>query len=227
MSEMIKLTAEDGIELEAFVAGDPEKTKGGVVVLQEIFGLNAHIRDLPRRFAEAGYYAVAPALFDRAEPGIELDYNADGKTRGIALKNMVDADTIIDVSAAIDLARSAGPVSIVGFCWGGSLAWRAATCLGGLVGAVSYYGGELPSKAGLVAHCPVLTHFGRKDASIPMEGVNAFINAQADAAPGVETHIYDADHGFNCDARGQFDAAAATLAWDRTIKFLDRVGRAG
>ena len=127
------------------------------------------------------------------------------------------------MSAAIDLARSAGPVSIVGFCWGGSLAWRAATCLGGLAGAVSYYGGELPSKAGLVSHCPVMTHFGSKDAGIPMEGVNAFIKAQADAAPAVETHIYDADHGFNCDARGQFDAAAAALAWDRTIGFLDRV----
>ena len=226
MSEMIKLTAEDGIELAACVAGDPATAKGGVVVLQEIFGLNAHIQDLPRRFAEAGYYAVAPALFDRAEPGIELDYDSDGKTRGINLKNAVDADTIIDVSAAVDLTRSAGPVSIVGFCWGGSLAWRAATCLGRLAGAVSYYGGELPSKAGLVAHCPVLTHFGRRDAGIPMDGVDAFIKAQADAQPPVETYIYDADHGFNCDARGQFDAAAAALAWDRTIEFLDRVCQA-
>ena len=226
MSEMIKLTAEDGIELAACIAGDPANAKGGVVILQEIFGLNAHIRDLPRRFAEAGYYAIAPALFDRAEPGVELDYDAVGKTRGIDLKNAVDADTIIDVSAAIDLARSAGPVSLVGFCWGGSLAWRAATCLGGLAGAVSYYGGELPAKAGLVATCPVLAHFGSRDAGIPMEGVNTFIKAQADAAPAVETYIYDADHGFNCDARGQFDAAAAALAWDRTIGFLDRICQA-
>ena len=226
MSGITKLTAEDGIELAACIAGDPANAKGGVVVLQEIFGLNAHIRDLPRRFAEAGYYAIAPALFDRAEPGVELDYDAVGKTRGIDLKNAVDADTIIDVSAAIDLARSAGPVSLVGFCWGGSLAWRAATCLGGIAGAVSYYGGELPAKAGLVATCPVLAHFGSRDAGIPMEGVNTFIKAQADAAPAVETYIYDADHGFNCDARGQFDAAAAALAWDRTIGFLDRVCRA-
>ena len=226
MSEMIKLTAEDGIELAACIAGDPANAKGGVVILQEIFGLNAHIRDLPQRFAEAGYYAIAPALFDRAEPGVELDYDAVGKTRGIDLKNAVDADTIIDVSAAIDLARSAGPVSLVGFCWGGSLAWRAATCLGGLAGAVSYYGGELPAKAGLVATCPVLAHFGSRDAGIPMEGVNTFIKAQADAAPAVETYIYDADHGFNCDARGQFDAAAAALAWDRTIGFLDRICQA-
>ena len=223
MSDIIKLTAEDDVELAACVAGDPGNAKGGVVILQEIFGLNAHIRDLPRRFAEAGYYAVAPALFDRAEAGIELNYDADGKTRGIALKNAVDSDSIIDVSAAIGVAASGGPVTIVGFCWGGSLAWRAATCLNGLAGAVSYYGGELPSKAGLVAHCPVMVHFGSQDAGIPMDGVNAFIKAQAGAAPIVETHIYDADHGFNCDARSQFNAAAATAAWNRTIAFLDRV----
>ena len=223
MSDIIKLTAEDGVELAACVAGDPGNAKGGVVILQEIFGLNAHIRDLPRRFAEAGYYAVAPALFDRAEAGIELNYDADGKTRGIALKNAVDSDSIIDVSAAIGVAASAGPVTIVGFCWGGSLAWRAATCLNGLAGAVSYYGGELPSKAGLVAHCPVMAHFGSRDAGIPMDGVNAFIKAQADAVPIVETHVYDADHGFNCDARSQFNATAAAAAWNRTIAFLDRV----
>ena len=111
----------------------------------------------------------------------------------------------------------------MGFCWGGSLAWRAATCLTGLAGAVSYYGGELPSKAGLISHCPVLAHFGERDKGIPMDGVNAFIKAQADADPAVETHIYDADHGFNCDARGQYDAAAADLAWQRTLAFLDRV----
>ena len=223
MSEMIQLTAEDGVQLSALVAGNPETAKGGVVVLQEIFGLNAHIRDLPRRFAAAGYYAVAPAMFDRAEAGVELDYNADGKDRGIALKNAVDADAIIDVSAAVKLAAKAGPVSVVGFCWGGSLAWRAATYLSGLAGAVSYYGGELPSKAGLAAHCPVLAHFGERDMGIPMDGVNAFIKAQADANPPVVTHIYDADHGFNCDARSQYDEDAATLAWDRTLSFLGTV----
>ena len=152
MTHIIKIEAEDGHTLKAAVAGDPDTARGGVVVLQEIFGLNEHIRDLPRRFAEAGYYAVAPAMFDRAEPGVELDYNAAGKERGIALKNAVDADALFDVSAAIRAAAAAGPVSVVGFCWGGSLAWRAATCLNGIAGAVSYYGGELPSKAGLVAH---------------------------------------------------------------------------
>ena len=223
MTQMMKLSAEDGHTLDAAVAGDPSTAPGGVVVLQEIFGLNAHIRSLPERFAEAGYYAVAPALFDRAERGVELGYDAEGRERGIALKNAVDDDAIFDVTAAISAAAAAGTVTVVGFCWGGSLAWRAATCLTGLSGAVSYYGGELPSKAGLISHCPVLAHFGERDKGIPMDGVNAFIKAQADADPAVETHIYDADHGFNCDARGQYDAAAADLAWQRTLAFLDRV----
>lgn len=152
-----------------------------------------------------------------------MNYDAQGKERGLALKNAVDADSLFDVSAAITAAAVAGPVSIVGFCWGGSLAWRAATCLTGLAGAVSYYGGELPSKAGLVAHCPVLAHFGEQDKGIPMEGVDTFIMAQADADPAVIAHIYDADHGFNCDVRAQYDAAAAEAAWERTLAFLDRV----
>lgn len=217
MTQIRKLTAEDGHTLDAAIAGDSETARGGVVVLQEIFGLNDHIRDLPRRFAEAGYYAVAPALFDRAERGVALDYNPDGRDRGLALKAAVDDDAIFDVSAAITAAAAAGPVVVV------SLAWRAAKGLTGLAGAASYYGGELPSKAGLVSHCPVLAHFGTRDMTIPMEGVNTFIKAQADAHPSVVTHIYEADHGFNCDARGQYDADAATLAWARTLAFLDEV----
>ena len=223
MTHMMRITAEDGHEFDAAIAGDSASARGGVVVIQEIFGLNAHIRSLPARFAKAGYFAVAPALFDRAAPGVELDYDAAGKARGLALKDEVDADALFDVSAAIAAAAAAGPVTVVGFCWGGSLAWRAATCLTGLAGSVAYYGGELPSKAGLAAHCPVLAHFGEQDKGIPMEGVNAFIKAQTESNPPVTTHIYDADHGFNCDARSQYDEAAASLAWQRTLAFLDEV----
>ena len=225
MTQTMRITAEDGHTLDAVTAGDPAAARGGVVVLQEIFGLNTHIRDLPGRFAAAGFYAVAPALFDRAEAGVELDYDAEGKERGIELKNAVDADSLFDVSAAIMAAAVAGPVTVVGFCWGGSLAWRAATCLPGLAGAVAYYGGELPAKAGLVAHCPVLAHFGEQDKGIPMDGVNTFIRAQADAEPSVVTHIYDADHGFNCDARAQYNADAAATAWERTLAFLNENSR--
>ena len=119
MTQMMKLSAEDGHTFDAAIAGDPSSAHGGVVVLQEIFGLNAHIQSLPKRFADAGYYAVAPALFDRAERGVELGYDAEGRERGIALKNAVDNDAIFDVTAAISAAASAGPVTIVGFCWGG------------------------------------------------------------------------------------------------------------
>lgn len=220
MSSMINLRADDGIECAAAIAGDPAAAKGGVVILPEIFGLNAHIRDLPRRYEAAGYYAVAPALFDRAEPGIELEYNNEGKTRGIALKTAVDGDALRDVAAAVKAAAAAGPVAVIGFCWGGSLAFRAAVDMPGLAAAVSYYGGELPSRARDHARCPVLAHFGEKDAGIPIEGVHDFIAAQDGSDPAVTTHIYDADHGFNCDARGQFDAAAAALAHDRTLAFL-------
>lgn len=223
MTQMRKLTAEDGHAFDAAVAGDSDTARGGVVVLQEIFGLNDHICDLPRRFAEAGYYAVAPALFDRAERGVKLHYDLEGRDRGLALKSAVDDDAIFDVSAAILAAAAAGPVVVVGFCWGGSLAWRAATCLTGLAGAVSYYGGELPAKAGLLSHCPVLAHFGTRDKTIPIECVNTFIKAQADADPAVMTHVYEADHGFNCDARSQYDEEAAALAWTRTMAFLDEV----
>ena len=121
MTQMRKLTAEDGHTLDAAVAGDSETARGGVVVLQEIFGLNDHIRDLPRRFAEAGYYAVAPALFDRAERGVELAYDAVGRDRGLALRAAVDDDAIFDVSAAITAAAAAGPVVVVGFCWAARL----------------------------------------------------------------------------------------------------------
>ena len=220
MSQMISLTADDGFVCDAAVAGNPTSATGGVVILPEIFGLNAHIRDLPRRYEAAGYYAMAPALFDRAERGVSLDYNAEGKARGMALKKAVDGNSMRDVAAAIAAASAAGPVAVVGFCWGGSLAWRAAVEIPGLAAAVSYYGGELPARSADTAHCPVLAHFGGRDAGIPMAGVQDFMAAQADATPAVTTHIYDADHGFNCDARAQFDAAAAALAHERTVAFL-------
>lgn len=217
----LTLTADDGHKFEALTAGSATNAKGGVVILQEIFGLNPHIRSLPERYAAAGYYAVAPALFDRVEPGVALAYDADGKSRGMALKNAVDADAMRDVTAAIAAASAAGPVAVIGFCWGGSLAWRAATTSSQIVAAVPYYGGELPKHASARAHCPVLAHFGEHDASIPMAGVTSFMAAQADAVPPVATHIYDADHGFNCDVRAQFNASAATLAHDRTLAFLE------
>jgi len=220
MSQTMVLTARDGHRFVATVAGTVDAAKGGVVILQEIFGLNAHIRTLPARFAAAGYYAIAPALFDRAETGVELGYDAAGKTRGLALKAAVDAETLFDVEAAIAEAAKAGPVAVVGYCWGGSLAWRSAVTLPGLAAAIAYYGGELPARLNERPNCPLLAHFGARDASIPMEAVDAFTAAQANSTPPVTVHVYDADHGFNCDSRAQYDATAATLAFERTLAFL-------
>lgn len=223
MTRIITIVSRDGHEFDAACEGDAKNARGGVVILQEIFGLNSHIRSLAARFADAGFFLVAPALFDRAERGVELDYDALGKERGLALKTQVDTETLLDISATIAKVATAGPVSIVGFCWGGSLAWRAATSLSDLAGSVAYYGGEIPANANLTARCPVLTHFGTQDKSIPTERVKAFVKAQAASNPQVVTHTYDADHGFNCDARSQYDQAAANLAWRRTLNFLDEV----
>jgi carboxymethylenebutenolidase len=224
MTNTISLTASDGAVFDAVTSGEPSNAKGCVIILQEIFGINPHIRSLPARYAAAGYFAIAPALFDRAERGVELEYNADGKARGMALKNAVDANSLTDIAATIAYAASqlpAGtPIGIVGFCWGGSLAWRSAVELDGITAAVSYYGGELPARKDAHARIPVLAHFGERDAGIPLDGVNEFIAAQSNADPAVTTYLYDADHGFNCDVRAQFDADAAAAAHDRTLAFL-------
>ncbi len=218
MSEDITLTASDGHRLNAYIAKPTGKPKGGVVVVQEIFGVNPHICDVTDRFAAAGYLAIAPALFDRIRPNIALAYDADGVAEGRALKEQADTNSQDDVKAAIDFVKSAGLVGVVGFCWGGSLAWRmACDSASGIAAAVSYYGGELPSLAGNNAACPVMAHFGLLDASIPEQGARAFAAAQ----PNVETYFYDAGHGFNCDHRGQYDAVAAASARDRTTGFLE------
>lgn len=218
MGDNVILTASDGHQLDAYLATPAGTPKGAVVVIQEIFGVNPHICEVTDRFAAAGYLAIAPALFDRIEPAIALAYDADGVAEGRRLKEQADANSQDDVKAAIDFVASAGMVGAVGFCWGGSLAWRmACDRASGLAAAISYYGGELPALAGLEASCPVMAHFGLLDASIPEAGARAFAAAQ----PNSETYFYDAGHGFNCDHRGQYDAAAAATAWNRTMAFLE------
>jgi len=218
MGNNVILTAVDGHQLDAYLAAPAATPKGAVVVIQEIFGVNPHIREVTDRFAAAGYLAIAPALFDRIGPAIALAYDADGVAEGRRLKEQADANSQDDVKAAIDFVASAGRVGAVGFCWGGSLAWRmACDRASGLGSAVSYYGGELPTLAGRDATCPVMAHFGLLDPSIPEQGARSFAAAQ----PDVETYFYDAGHGFNCDHRGQYDAAAAAMAWGRTMAFLE------
>lgn len=224
MGKFIDLKATDGFTFPAYVAEAQGKAKGAVVVLQEIFGVNSHIRDVVDRSAAQGYFAIAPALFERVEKGVDTGYNEATMNAGIALKAAVmalpGAGIMQDIQASIDHAASAGAgkVGIVGFCFGGLLAWRSACMLTGLSAAVPYYGGGMVAdeETARTPKCPVLAHFSDHDHSVPMEGVNAFIKAH----PTVEAHIYNADHGFNCDQRGAYNAEAANLAKDRTLAFL-------
>jgi carboxymethylenebutenolidase len=222
----VSLTAADGFEFPAYVATPTGQPKGAVVVVQEIFGVNAHIREVADGYAAAGYLAVAPATFHRAKAGVELGYTADDMQAGMALKAAVEAlpepGVMADIQAAVDYAAktSGGKVGIVGYCWGGLLTWRAAAQVKGLSAAVPYYGGGSTSEAERVRqpHCPVLAHFAEQDGWIPMDTVQAFIQAQ----PKVEVHTYNAHHGFNCNHRDAYQEASAKLALTRTLAFLEK-----
>lgn len=225
MGQFIQLTATDGFAFPAYMAQPEGQPKGAVVVLQEIFGVNAHIRDVTDRFATQGYLAIAPATFERVKAGVDLGYDQASMTEGIALKAAVDAlpgaGVMQDIQAAIDHAAKASggkKVGIIGFCWGGLLAWRAACTLQGLSAAVPYYGGGITAETeiALQPKVPVMAHFSDRDHSVPMEGVAAFTKAH----PDVQAHVYAADHGFNCDQRGAYNEAAAMLARERSLDFL-------
>ena len=224
MGQFITLTAADGFTFSAYIAQPEGKPRAAMVVVQEIFGVNSHICEVADRFAAEGYLAVAPAAFDRIKTSVDLGYNEAGMTQGIALKAAVEAlpgaGVLQDIQAAIDHASkiSGAKVGIIGFCWGGLLAWRAACMLDGLSAAVPYYGGgmTLTNEIARQPKVPVLAHFSDRDHSISMESITAFIKAH----PEVQAHVYSADHGFNCDQRGAYDEASAKLARERTLAFL-------
>jgi carboxymethylenebutenolidase len=224
MGQFIDLKAGDGVQFPAYVAQPAGKPRGGVVVLQEIFGVNSHIRAVADGYAAAGFLAVAPSTFHRVKANVDLGYAPDDMSAGMALKATVEAlpapGVLQDIQAAIEYAAQAGKVGVVGYCWGGLLTWRSACQLKGISAAVPYYGGGITAEAEIarMPKCPVLAHFGEKDHWIPLDGVAAFQQAH----PGVEVHIYPANHGFNCDQRGAFDAASANLARERTLEFFAR-----
>jgi carboxymethylenebutenolidase len=224
MGNMIELKAVDGHTFAAYVAQPSGKAKGAVVVLQEIFGVNAHIKEVADGYAQAGYVAVAPANFDRQQRDVNLGYKPEDMSAGAALKAAIEAlpapGVLTDIQASVDHAASlsGGKVGVVGYCWGGLLTWRAACLVKGVAAAVSYYGGGVTTAAEMArqAHCPVQAHFGAKDHWIALETVEAFRQAQ----PQAEVHVYDADHGFNCNHRGSFDAPAADQARARALAFF-------
>ncbi len=224
MAHFIELTAADGFRFSVYEARPSGSIKGAVVVLQEIFGVNAHIRSVVEAYAAMGFLALAPATFHRLQPGIELGYTPDDITAGVALKAAAEAlpapGVQQDIQATVDYAASAGKVGVVGYCWGGLLTWRAACMLSGVSAAVPYYGGGMTVAAEIARQprCPVLAHFALTDQSIPLEGVAAFRQAH----PEVEVQMYPATHGFNCDHRGAYDAPSAALARERSLAFLAR-----
>ena len=219
----IELTASDGHQLAAYESR-PKQATAAVVIAQEIFGLNPHIRSVVDRYAALGFHAIAPALFDRVERGIELGYTSDDVARGRDIRTAIEWDvTMLDVAAAVTHVAATGPVAAIGYCWGGSLAWLSASQLP-VAAAVGYYGGQITQFLDRAPRCPVQLHFGALDAAIPLDGV-AKIGEQY---PDVEIHVYEeADHGFNCDARATYHPAAAALALERTLAFLAGAGVSG
>ncbi len=217
MGKTIELKAADGFALAAYKAEPTGKPKGGLVVVQEIFGVNHHMRDVADRFAALGYTAITPALFDRAERGIDIGYDEAAMKQGVALRASIKLeDTLLDIAAAIAALKGSGKIAVVGYCWGGSLAFLSATRLSGIASAVGYYGGMIAAHANEKPKVPVMLHFGEKDHGIPMSDV-AKVKA---ARPEVNIYTYPAGHGFSCDERASFDEASHALALERTLAFF-------
>lgn len=215
-AETITLEAADGHDFSAYVSRPEGAPRAGLVVLQEVFGVNGHIRGVADGYAAEGFLAIAPALFDRAERGVELGYGEEELMRGRALRGAIDPEAVLlDVAAAAAAVAEAGPTAIVGYCWGGLVAWQAAGALD-LAAAVGYYGGGIQDNLDRPPRCPIMLHFGDRDAFI----TPAQIAATRAAYPELPIHSYPAGHGFNCDQRSDFDPESAALALERTLAFF-------
>jgi carboxymethylenebutenolidase len=214
----VTLTASDKFELGAYRTKPAGTPKGAVVVIQEIFGVNHHIRKVCDRFAEQGYVAIAPAIFDRSERNFQSGYSAE--EIAVARKFVAAPDwaaMMLDCQAAIDAVKDAGPVGIIGFCLGGSVAYAAATKLSGLSAAIGYYGGAIVKFADDKPMVPTQLHFGAEDHGIPLSDVEIIRSKR----PDVEIFVYDgAQHGFSCDERPSFDKASADIARQRSLAFF-------
>jgi carboxymethylenebutenolidase len=220
MGKMIELTAADGHKLAAYRADPQGKARGAVVVIQEIFGVNSHIRSVADGFAADGYLAIAPAMYDRVQRGYETGYSPDEIQAGMKIMQGLDwQNTTKDVGAAVALAQTAGKVGIVGYCWGGTVAWVAAARVPGLACSVPYYGGSMPNFIGEKPQVPVMCNFGEEDRTPSPEQAKQILAAH----PGISANFYPgAGHGFNCDQRGSYNAEAAKAAREKTLEFFGR-----
>lgn len=218
MGTTIQLTAADGHNFSAYRAEPKGKPKGGLIVVMEIFGVNSHVRKVTDEFAADGYLAIAPAFFDRVERGLDVGYTPPEveKARGL-MQKMNFGDAIKDVAAAMKNIASAGKTGIVGYCWGGSCAFKSACNVPGLTCAIAYYGGAIPTLVAEQPKCPMIFHWGEIDQSIPLEKAKMV----AEAHKKYPHYFYPgAGHGFNCNERGSYNAEAAKLARSRTMEFL-------
>jgi carboxymethylenebutenolidase len=219
VGKMIELTAADGHKLAAWRAEPKGKPRGALVVVQEIFGVNSHIKSVADGYAADGYLAIAPAFFDRAQRGVNLGYTpADIEVGRTFIPKLQWDNTLKDANAALENVKSAGKVGIVGYCWGGTVSWVASSRIPGLAASVTYYGGGITGMSSEKPKCPVMSHWGETDHAIPLDGVKKFL----DQHPEVTSYFYPAGHGFNCDQRGSYDAASAKLARERSLEFLQK-----
>jgi carboxymethylenebutenolidase len=220
MGEFRELTASDGHTFVAYEVKPEGQPRGGLVVIQEIFGVNAHIRSVCDRYAALGYHVIAPALFDRAERGAELGYDQPDVQRGIALRQKIEMDDMMrDVAASVEALKGAGKVALVGYCLGGSIAWLAAANTPGLSATIGYYGGMIAKALDLKPKVPVMLHFGAEDGGIPVADVEK-IRAAVDPTQ-VQVFLYEgAGHAFNRDASHAWHEPSAKLALERTLGFL-------
>lgn len=214
MGETVQLTAGDGHRFAAYRAMPDTTLRGGLVILQEIFGVTGHIRAVADEYAGYGYLSIAPAMFDRVEPGVELPFTEFPKAREYAAALKLE-QTLLDLQAAVSSAAEAGRVGVVGYCWGGTIAYLAA-CECPIAAAVSYYGGRIPQYLDRRPRCPVMYHFGEHDRGIPLSTVAEVRAGHRDGS----FHIYPAGHGFNCTERADYHPESAQLALERTLKFL-------
>jgi carboxymethylenebutenolidase len=219
MGHKIELKAADGHALSGYLAepqGGAARARGGIVIIQEIFGITRHIRAVTDQYAAAGFLALAPALFDRVERDVEVPYTDVQRGFGYVQKLPVD-QVLLDIGAAAERVRAAGKVGVVGFCWGGRLAYLAAAQLN-IDAAIAYYGGGIDQVLDQKPKVPTMYHFGERDTHIPLSSVEKIRAAHPDGI----YHLYPAEHGFNCTDRASFEPKSAELALARSVEFLHR-----
>jgi len=218
MGEVIKTIASDGHAFDTYLAQPKGAPRGGIVLVQEVFGVNDHIKSIADRYAKKGYLVGAPALFDRAASNIELGYTPKELVRGQALKEEIGNDLpLIDIAATQNVVCASGKVGLIGYCWGGTLAWLASNTVHGFACTTVYYGGGIGLLSNLKPKCPVIFHFGDMEHTIPPEEIEAIETNQ----PGCFVYVYPAAHGFNCEQRKSFEPTSSKIAQERTLRHLE------